>query len=99
MTVYPLDNVVAELLAGMTEDEQQQFRAPEQWHLKSAMQSCGMSRLPDPTGDVDLSHCSGEMICDKCGQQYFIHPMDWRELGYGNVPFLFILCDGRRVKL
>ncbi len=25
--------------------------------------------------------------------------MDYRVIGYGNVPFLNVLCDGRRVKL
>lgn len=58
-----------------------------------------MSHYPPLSGDPSGERCSGDMLCDVCGQEYTVHPMDWRVIGYGDVPFLNVLCDGRRVKL
>lgn len=65
--------------------------------LMRSMERCGLTKLPDPTSDCD--RCSGDAICEVCNQPFSHHPMDWRVIGYGEVPFLNILCDGRRVKL
>lgn len=40
-----------------------------------------------------------DCLCERCGQPFAHHPMDWRVIGYGNVPFLNVLCGGERVKL
>lgn len=76
-----------------------EFREIEQKFLRRMMEACGMERYPEVTGDPNGFRCSGEMICTVCSQTYCRHPMDWRVIGYGNVPFLNVLCDGRRVKL
>lgn len=64
-----------------------------------AMKACQMTELPEPIGDPHGERCSGLMICERCGRSYNHHPADWRVIGYGDVPYLNILCDGRRVKL
>lgn len=90
-------DAIARLRATMDSATLAEFRQPEQMLLKMAMERCGMEDLPQTNGDMDRA--SGEMICEKCGQEFFAHPLDWREIGYGNVPFLNILCDGTWVKL
>ena len=59
----------------------------------------GMSIYPDVVGDPNGERADGRCLCPVCGEEYAVHPDDWRLIGYGNVPFLVILCDGRRVKL
>lgn len=76
-----------------------EFREPEKWCLRRSMEITGMTEYPPVTGDPHGERTSGEMICDRCGQDYYHHPMDWRVIGHGNVPFLNVLCDGRRAKL
>ena len=76
-----------------------EFRAVEQMCLVRSMLACGLKEYPPVTGEPDGERCSGDMVCEKCGQIYYAHPPDWRVIGYGNVPFLNVLCDGRRVKL
>jgi len=49
---------------------------------------------PDP-----FLRASGDCVCDVCGDQYRHHPHDMKQLGYGDEPFLRVLCNGRRVKL
>lgn len=92
-----LDDVIEDLRAQMDFRTLCEFREPERIMLKRSMRICGMESLPVPIGDGD--RVSGEMICDKCGQDYYHHPAEWRKVGYGNVPFLNVLCDGRLVKL
>lgn len=74
-----------------------QFRQPERWMLKRSMEICAMTHLPIPIGEGE--RCSGEMRCTQCGREYREHPEDWSVIGYGDRPFLNLLCDGTRVKL
>ena len=87
------------LLMSMDKAARLEFREFEQLTLRRSMALCGMSELPEVTGEPNGERCSGQTICEKCGQDYFSHPMDWRQIGYGNVPFNNILCSGKRVKL
>ena len=77
----------------------EQFREPEQIILGQAMEGCRLRGYPAVTGDRHGEYANGDMVCDRCGQQYALHPLDWRVIGWGDVPFLNVLCDGRRVKL
>ena len=63
------------------------------------MDACGMEKYPALVGPREGERTSGDMICEHCGLEYGAHPLDWRVIGYGNTPFLNVLCDGRRVKL
>ncbi len=76
-----------------------QFGRLERMILERSMSACGMTEYPALSGPADGERCSGQMICEKCGLDYYSHPMDWRVIGYGNVPFLNVLCNGWRVKL
>lgn len=76
-----------------------EFGTVERLQLKRAMEMCGMATLPELIGEPEGERCSGVMLCEKCQMAYMDHPLDWRLIGHGNVPFLNILCDGRRVKL
>ena len=67
--------------------------------LYTRMKACGLESYPEVIGDPNGERCSGESICLICQNPYRYHPQDYRLIGYGNVPFLRILCDGRRVKL
>lgn len=67
--------------------------------LRHSMAACGMTEYPPVSGDPDGMRCDGRMLCERCGQDYYSHPMDWRVPGYDDRPFLHVLCDGRRVKL
>ena len=44
---------------------------------------------------------SGDCICEKCGYEYRLHPLDTDKdrLSYDGQPFLHVLCNGDRVKL
>lgn len=75
------------------------FGRIERMLLVRAMRAVGMQRYPDVVGDPSGERAHGECLCDVCGKEFFAHPMDWRLIGYGDVPFLNVLCDGRRVKL
>lgn len=77
----------------------EEFGEPEEIILRRAMTQCGMSDYPPVSGDPSGTRASGDCICEKCGQTFYAHPMDWRVIGYGNVPFLNVLCNGERVKL
>lgn len=92
-------NAVQQLISEMDDATRQNFTALEQWFLFRSMKICEMDRLPDVTGDPSGEYCGGAVTCNVCGEECYSHPMDWRLIGYGNVPFLRILCDGRRVKL
>ena len=99
MTFFPMwfEEVERDLVNQLDDRSLLEFGIVERICLLRSMQQCLMTRLPDPTSDCD--RCSGDFICDECDQPFFSHPLDWRVIGYGNVPFLNILCDGRRVKL
>jgi hypothetical protein len=90
---------ICALAASLDADSREEFRPIEQAALKYSMLMCGLSEYPPVVGPPDGERCSGDMICSGCGRAYFSHPMDWRVIGYGNFPFLNVLCDGRRVKL
>lgn len=92
-----MDESIARLKRAMPPEARAEFGDIEEYLLRRAMSQCGMLDLPAPDGDVERA--SGECVCEKCKQQYYAHPSDWRLIGYGNVPFATILCDGRRVKL
>jgi hypothetical protein len=76
-----------------------EFGQIERLLLERSMEACGMSEYPAIAGDPDGERASGLMECEICGRDYGSHPVDWRVIGYGDVPFLNVLCDGRRVKL
>lgn len=67
--------------------------------LEMSLKRCGLASYPAVSGDPSGDRCSGEMVCTTCGMNYYQHPEDWRLLGYGDRPFLNIICDGQRVKL
>jgi hypothetical protein len=76
-----------------------EFGPMERESLKRSMELCKMKVYPLVHGPLEGERTSGDRICDRCGQDFFHHPYDWRVIGYGNVPFLNITCDGFRVKL
>lgn len=76
-----------------------EFGEVERLTLAKHFELVGMDHYPDLTGDPHGERADGMTTCDQCGCTYFDHPPDWRVIGYGNVPFLNVLCDGRRVKL
>lgn len=87
------------LRRSLTLDVRDEFREPERMILVMAMRRVGMNRYPavsgNPSGEIEETGC----LCSVCQNPNIEHPMDWRIIGYGNVPFLNVLCDGRRVKL
>ena len=48
---------------------------------------------------ISFIRASGDCICEECGDSYYHHPRDMKNLGYDNQPFLRVLCGGQRVKL
>lgn len=88
---------VQELIKSLESQDCTEFGDFEQHAIKQSMKLCGMAVLPEPKHDID--RVSGDCICSICGNDFYSHPMDWRVLGYGNVPFLNIICDGTRAKL
>lgn len=93
-----LESFIASLSASLDAKAQAEFGKIEQLSLKRAMEACNMEKYPPVAGDPDGMLTSGDMLC-KCGLPYAAHPMDWRVIGYGDVPYLNVLCDGMRVKL
>ena len=87
------------LIASLDPQVRQEFREIEQCMLVRSMDACGMEGYPPVVGPKEGERASGDMVCEQCGLEYAAHPLDWRVIGYGNVPFLNVLCDGRRVKL
>ena len=90
---------IERLAATMPAEVLTEFRVIEQLLLARQMDCVGMAEYPPVSGDPNGERACGDCLCDVCGRPYFDHPMDWRVIGYGNVPFLNVLCDGRRVKL
>jgi hypothetical protein len=91
---------VAGFHATMRDHEaKREFGEIERDILVRSLLRCRMANYPEIAGDPAGERTSGEMVCQTCKRTYAEHPMDWRQIGYGNVPFLNVLCDGRRVKL
>lgn len=76
-----------------------EFREPERICLRRSMEKCGLTQYPVLKGPASGERASGACVRDLCGHDFYSHPADWRVIGYGNVPFLNVLCDGTRVKL
>lgn len=89
---------IQQLAASLDPATREEFGPIEQEILRRSMDTVNMERYPAVRGDPHGERASGDYLC-VCGQPYFAHPMDWRVIGYGHVPFLNVLCDGRRVKL
>lgn len=98
MRMVPQSSQIEALLKTLDPAALANFTQIEQTLLRKAMESCNMDMYPRVKGDPHGERCSGDMLC-QCGREYRQHPMDWRVIGYGDVPFLNVLCDGRRVKL
>lgn len=47
----------------------------------------------------DCERASGQMICERCGLEYWRHPYSPYYLAHDDSPFLNRLCDGTLVKL
>ena len=88
-----------QLVASLDPRARQEFGQLERIVLLRHMALCGMEEYPALVGPEAGERAGGDVICDLCKQPYLLHPMDWRVIGYGDVPFLNVLCDGRRVKL
>lgn len=76
-----------------------EFGPIERATLRHALRLCGLSKYPESGGPQDYEEGYADSICSGCGRSFGEHPSDWRVIGYGGVPFLNVLCDGRRVKL
>lgn len=48
--------------------------------------------------NTDILRASGDVVCEECGDTYYHHPSDMKQLFEGR-PFLRVACDGRRLKL
>jgi hypothetical protein len=93
------DDYIRGLAARLDPAAQAEFGEIERLILKRSMIACGMEEYPPVRGDSTGARASGDMVCKICLQTYAAHPMDWRVIGYGDVPFLNVLCNGSRVKL
>lgn len=89
---------IDDLAASLDPRAKAEFTEIERTILTRQLVTCGLSELPEWNGREDR-YASGDCLCPVCQQEYAKHPADWRVIGYGNVPFLNILCDGTRVKL
>lgn len=49
--------------------------------------------------EEDFERASGKMICERCGLEYWRHPMSPYYISYDGSPVLNRLCDGKLVKL
>lgn len=75
------------------------FNEIDQFLLAKSMELCHMVEYPPIIGEPHGERASGDCICEICQNPYYAHPYDWRLIGYGDIPFLNILCNGQRVKL
>jgi len=49
---------------------------------------------------VSMRRANGDVLCDKCGKPYRLHPFDVNHVDVSTGdPWLHVLCDGSRVKL
>lgn len=98
-TVSKIDHTILGIMASLSADATHEFGSVEQYCLRRAMEEAGMEEYPPEPENKNGERAFGDQICEKCGNEYYSHPMDWRVIGYGNVPFLNVLCNGERVKL
>ena len=47
----------------------------------------------------DILRASGDVVCEECGDTYYHHPSDMKQLDSEGRSFLQVACDGRRLKL
>lgn len=80
-------------------EARERFTRLERVFLTRSMLRCGLAEYPAVSGDPHGVRASGQAICTRCGHVYLDHPLDYRVIGHGDVPFLHVLCDGVRVKL
>lgn len=93
------DELIEQIALGLDPAARERFDDWERFSLRRSLEMCRMQNYPPVVGDPSGERCSGEMVCSRCGQPYAVHPMDWRMIGYGDRPFLNVLCSGERVKL
>lgn len=48
---------------------------------------------------MEFVYATAHDLCDKCSKKYINHPLDMTILGYDDLPFLHVGCDGQRLKL
>lgn len=94
-----IEETIAELERSLDPRAKENFGVVERFLLRQSMVACRMQSLPPVRGPDEGERASGDMICAACGKNYYSHPADWRLIGYGDIPFLNVLCCGRRVKL
>ena len=94
-----LDSFIEAVAASLEPAALAEFGEVERLVLRKHMEIVGMIEYPQVVGDPHGERAMGECYCDRCNRPYFDHPPDWRVIGYGSVPFLNVLCNGRRVKL
>lgn len=94
-----LETFMRNLIKSLDSLAWKEFTPVESANLRVAMTRCGMQEFPESQRSDFFDRCSGECLCDQCGYSYREHPLDWTQIGYGNVPYLNVICDGRRVKL
>lgn len=92
------DKFIVGLVASMDSQTRSQFNIFKRLVLAKAMRQCRMDSYPTMAGNSG-DRVSGSCLCAKCGQDYYSHPLDWQQVGYGGYAFLTVLCNGRRVKL
>lgn len=54
-----------------------------------------------PDGDDrEMFRASGDCVCETCGKEYRKHPFASRPVsGIDGLPYLYVLCNGKLVKL
>lgn len=94
-----LEKFMRSLIKSMDQRVWENFTPIESALLRVEMTRCGMSSYPE-MGKQRIFNCADSNCeCSQCGLLYSEHPLDWTQIGHGDVPFLNVLCDGERVKL
>jgi len=81
------------------------FGKPVAWigmESKDAMRFAAFIRgraLEAGAGDTGCVRASGDVLCEECGDTYYHHPSDMKQLDSEGRPFLRVACDGTRLKL
>lgn len=81
------------------------FGKPVAWlgmEANDALKLAGFirKRAIEALGDhVVFIRASGDAVCEECGDTYYHHPKDMKQLSDLGLPFLRVACDGRRLKL
>lgn len=94
-----MSHFIEKIIAQLPPAAAAEFDSGAQRALLKAMSQCNLDEYPKVIGDQHGERASGDSVCLRCALPYYAHPYDWRVIGYGNIPFLNVLCDGRRVKL